>query len=113
MTSEVSNFIPGSLEDMDKYIEAADGHHVTAKQKGQERIKMCDYHGDPLIAMLHNVLLAPDLCDRLTFDSEDVVSILSISVQYVVMSLHYPILLRSTPCKIIYEKGTYILHSLA
>ena len=22
-------------------------------------------HGDPFIAMLHNVLLAPDLCDRL------------------------------------------------
>ena len=29
MTPEVSNFIPGSLEDMDKYIEVADGHHAT------------------------------------------------------------------------------------
>ena len=42
-----------------------DGNHATAKQKGQVRIKMCDDHGDPLIATLHNVLLAPDLCDRL------------------------------------------------
>ena len=35
MTPEVSDFIPGSLEDTDKYIEVAEGHHVTAKQKGQ------------------------------------------------------------------------------
>ena len=35
MTPEVSDFIPGSLEDTDKYIEVADGHHVMAKQKGQ------------------------------------------------------------------------------
>ena len=33
MTPEVSDFIPGSLEDTDKYIEVADRHHVTAKQK--------------------------------------------------------------------------------
>ena len=26
---------------------------------------MCNNHGDPFIATLHNVLLAPDLCDRL------------------------------------------------
>ena len=26
---------------------------------------MCDNHGDPFITTLHNVLLAPDLCDRL------------------------------------------------
>ena len=39
MTPEVSNFIPASLEDTDKYIEVTDGHHVTAKQKGQVRIK--------------------------------------------------------------------------
>ena len=32
MTPEVSYFIPGSLEDTDKYIEVADRHHVTAKQ---------------------------------------------------------------------------------
>ena len=35
MTPEVSDFIPGPLEYTDKYIEVADGHHVTAKQKGQ------------------------------------------------------------------------------
>ena len=32
MTPELSDFIPGSLEDTYKYIEVADGHHVTAKQ---------------------------------------------------------------------------------
>ena len=65
MTPEVSDFIPGTLEDTDKYIEVADGHHVTAKQKGRVQIKMCDDNGKPFIATLHNVLLAPDLCDRL------------------------------------------------
>ena len=32
MAPEVSDFIPGSLEDKDKYIEFADGHHATAKK---------------------------------------------------------------------------------
>ena len=35
MTPEVSDFVPGTLEDTDKYIEVAEGNHVTAKQKGQ------------------------------------------------------------------------------
>ena len=65
MTPQVSYFISGSLEDTDKYIEVADIYHVTAKQKGQVQIKMCDYNGDPLIATLYKLLLAPDLCDRL------------------------------------------------
>ena len=65
MTPEVSDFIPGTLEDKDKYIEVADIHHVTAKQKGQVRIQMCDDNGKTFIATLYNVLLAPDLCDRL------------------------------------------------
>ena len=65
MTPEVSDFIPGSLEDMDEHIEVADRHQVTAKQKGQVQIKMCDYHRDHFIETLHNVLLEPDLCDRL------------------------------------------------
>ena len=65
MTPEVSDFIPGTLEDTDKYIEVADGHHVTAKQKGQVQIQMCDNNGKIFIATLYNVLLAPDLCDRL------------------------------------------------
>ena len=39
MTPEVLYFIPGSLEDTDKHIEVSDIHYVTAKQKGQVRIK--------------------------------------------------------------------------
>ena len=49
MTPEVSYFIPGSLEDTDKYIEVSDGHHVTAK-KGQVQIQMCDNNGKTFIA---------------------------------------------------------------
>ena len=40
MTPQVSYLITGSLEDKDKHI--ADIHHVTAKQKGQVQINMCD-----------------------------------------------------------------------
>ena len=65
MTPQVSGFITGSLEGTDKYIGVVEGHHVTAKQKGQVRIKMCDNNGDTFIATLNNALLAPDLCDRL------------------------------------------------
>ena len=65
MTPEVSDFIPGSLEDTDKYIEVVDGHHVTAKQKGQVRIQMCNNNRKTSIATLYNIILAPDLCDRL------------------------------------------------
>ena len=64
MTLEVSDFIPGSLEDTDKHTGVVDGHHIMAKQKGQVKIKMCDNNGDPFIAMLHNVLLAQMFCDR-------------------------------------------------
>ena len=67
MTPEVSDFIPGTLEDTDKYIEVADGNNVTAKQKGQLQIQMCDDNGKTFIAKLYNVLLAPDLCDKLFF----------------------------------------------
>ena len=62
MTPEVSDFIPGLLQYMDKHIEVTDGHHVTAKQKGQVQIKMCDDNGDAFIATLHSVILAPDIC---------------------------------------------------
>ena len=65
MTPHVSDVIPGSLDDMDKYIEVVDLHNATAKQKGQTQIKMCDDNGDPFIETLHDILLAPDLCDRL------------------------------------------------
>ena len=64
-TPEVTDFIPGLLEDTDKFIEVADGHHVTAKQKGSVCIQMFDNNGETFIATLYNVLLAPDLCDRL------------------------------------------------
>ena len=65
MTPHISDFIPGSLEYTDKYTEFARGHHVMAKQKGQVTLKMCNDNGDTFIATLHNVLLAPDLCNRL------------------------------------------------
>ena len=41
MTPQVSDFIPGYLENTDKHIEVMDGHHVTVK-KGQLNIKMCE-----------------------------------------------------------------------
>ena len=65
MTPEVTDLIQGSLEDTDKYIEVADGHYITAKQKGQVRIKMCDDNIKNFIVTLYNILLAPDLCDSL------------------------------------------------
>ena len=39
MTPEVTEFIPGSLEDTDKFIEVADRHHVTEKKKYQYEYK--------------------------------------------------------------------------
>ena len=65
MTPEVSDFIPGSLEDTDKQIEVADGHHPTEKQNEQVRSEMFNNTRDPFIATLHSKLLAPDLCDML------------------------------------------------
>ena len=35
MTPQVSDCIPGSFENTDQYIEIADEHYVTAKQKGK------------------------------------------------------------------------------
>ena len=52
MTPEVTDFILGSLEDTDKFIEVTDGHHVTATQKGSVRIQMFDNNGETFIAML-------------------------------------------------------------
>ena len=65
MTPQVSNFIPGSLEDTDKHFEIVYVHHITAKQKVQVQIKMCDNNVNLFIMTLHNVLLAPYLCYRL------------------------------------------------
>ena len=56
MIPSVSDFIPGSLEDADKYIEVTDRHHVTATKKGKVQKKMCNENGNSLIATLHNVL---------------------------------------------------------
>ena len=52
MKPELSDFIPGSLEDTDKHIEVADRHQITVKQKLQAQIKMCYNNGNPFIAML-------------------------------------------------------------
>ena len=57
ITPQVSDFIPGLLEDTDKYIEVA--------EKGQIQIRMRDNNGYPFITKFHNVLLAPDLCNIL------------------------------------------------
>ena len=65
MMPEVTDFITGSLEDTDKFIEVADRHHVTEKQKGSVHIEMCDDNRKTFVATLYKVLLAPDLCDRL------------------------------------------------
>ena len=37
MTPEVSNFIPGSLEDTYKHSEVADLHHGTANKMGKHK----------------------------------------------------------------------------
>ena len=34
MAPEVSYSIPGLLEEKDKHIEVADGHHISAKKRG-------------------------------------------------------------------------------
>ena len=65
MTPVVSDIIPGLLEYTDKYVEVVDGNHITAKQKVRVRIQMCDNNRNSFIAPLYNVILAPDLCDRL------------------------------------------------
>ena len=65
MTPEVTDFIPGSLEDTNKFIEVADRHHVTAKQKVSVRIQIGNDNGKKFVATFYNVRLAPDLCDRL------------------------------------------------
>ena len=65
MTPKVSDFISGSLEDTDKYIDVTDRHHVMAKQKGQVQIQMCDDNRKYFIATLYYVLLAQDLWYKL------------------------------------------------
>ena len=64
---------------MDKYIEVADGHHVTEKQKGQLLIQLCNDNGKSFIATLHNVLLASDLHDRLF----SIITVMSLGHTYI------------------------------
>ena len=61
ITQQVSDFIPGLLEDTYKYIDVAGGHHVTANQKRQFQIKMCGDNWDTFIPTFQNVLLSQDL----------------------------------------------------
>ena len=63
MTSEISDLIPGSLVETDKYNEVTDGIFFTAKQTGKIQIKMRGNNGKTFISTLYNVLLAPDLFD--------------------------------------------------
>ena len=65
MKPQVSYFIPGLLEDTDKYIEVSDGHYISAKQKVQIQIIMRNDNGDTFIVTLHNILLSPYLCNGL------------------------------------------------
>ena len=58
MTPEISDFIPISLVETDKYIEFADGHFITAGKTGVVQIKMRDNNGKHFIATLYNVLFA-------------------------------------------------------
>ena len=68
MSPQFSDLFPGLLEDTDKYIEVADGNYIREKKKGQVQIRMLYYNGYPFIATFHNVLFAPDICNRLFFD---------------------------------------------
>ena len=65
MTRQVSDFIPGSLEYTDKYIEVAHRHHITAKKKGQVQIKHFDNNRDTFITTFYKAFIAPDLCNRI------------------------------------------------
>ena len=66
-TPEILEFIPGSLAKTDKYIVVADGNLIIEKQTGEGQIKILDINGKPFFPTIYNVLLAPDLCDRLFF----------------------------------------------
>ena len=50
MKPYISDFIPGSLVEMDKYIEFADGIFFTEKQTGEFQINMHDDNGKTFIA---------------------------------------------------------------
>ena len=48
MTPEFQDSILGSLVEVYKYIEVADGNFVKAKQIGENQIQMCDDNGKKL-----------------------------------------------------------------
>ena len=64
MAPEISDFIPGSLIETDKYIEVAAGNYIIEKT-GEVQIKMRDDNGNIFIFTLYNVLFSPDVCNRL------------------------------------------------
>ena len=61
MEPEVSVFIPCLLEDTDNYRQTSS--HGETKRTSTN--KNCNNNEDPFIATLHNVVLAPDFCNRL------------------------------------------------
>ena len=67
MTPDISDFLPRSLIETDKYFEVSNEHYITAKQTGKLRIRMHNNNGKPLIDTLYNVLFTPDLCDQLFY----------------------------------------------
>ena len=48
MTPQFLDFILGLLDNMQKHIEVADGHHVMEQQSQGVRITICDDNGDTL-----------------------------------------------------------------
>ena len=67
MTTEISDFILGSLVETDKCIQVAGGNFVTEKQTGKVQIEMRYENGKSFISTFYNVILAPDLCSQLFF----------------------------------------------
>ena len=65
MTPEVTDFIPELLEDTDYSLKLRTDIMSRQNKKVSVCIQMCDYNGKKFIANLYNVLLAPDICDRL------------------------------------------------
>ena len=65
MTSEISDFMPGSLVETDKYVNVEYTYFGTSKQTGEVQIKMGDNNRKPFIATRYNVLFAIYLYNRL------------------------------------------------
>ena len=65
MTSDISDCIPNSLMETNKYIEVAHENFVTEKQTGQFQIEMRDENGKSFIGKFYDILLELDLCDQL------------------------------------------------